>query len=217
MYAGITTGLFEIISIDRTPNLLVYTVLLDSRLSNNLTVGASVSIDGVCQTVASVDANKITFHAIAETLSKTTLQDLFVGRKVSVERSLRVGEENGGHELAGHIFETGKIINKTISKSNLCLTIQCSPQCIAFIFEKGFVALDGSSLTANNVDQNSCTFQVHLIPETLRRTNFKKKSVEEKINIEVDAKTVAIVETIRRSFLHRLDQLEARIKRLETR
>lgn len=215
MYSGITAGLFEVISIDNTHPFLAYTVLLNNKLTHHLSVGASVSIDGVCQTVVSIDGYKVTFHAIPETLSKTTLRDLFVGRRVSVERSLRWGEENGGHELAGHIFETGKIIEKTIFETNLCLTIQCSARCIEFIFEKGFIGLDGSSLTVNNVDQNACTFQVHLIPETLRRTHFKNKSLQENVNIELDAKTVVVVETIQRSFSDKLNQLEARIKKLE--
>lgn len=198
MYSGITQGLFEITSIERSPGLLTYRVLLNDALIKDLKVGASISIDGVCQTVVQINHHHVTLHAMAETLAKTTLGDLCVGRKVSVERSLRVGDEIGGHELAGHIFEMGKIIDRNVSENNLSLVIECSPQCIAFIFEKGFIGLDGSSLTVGYVNLDAHTFAIHLIPETLRLTNFGEKQVGEKVNVELDARMVAVVETVRR-------------------
>ena len=131
---------------------------------------------------------------------------------MSIERSLRFGDENGGHELAGHVFETGVIIDKKPSGGNVTLSIQCTPQCLRYIFEKGFVGVDGSSLTVGSINQHKNSFSVHLIPETLRRTHFGTKKNGDHINIEIDARNVVIVESIERLIV----PLEQRLTALET-
>ena len=218
MYTGITKGLFQVVSVDKKRDLITYAVDLGKALSARLELGDSVSIDGVCQTAVGIEGNHVTFQAIRETLSKTTLQDLYEGRWVSVERSARLGDENGGHELAGHIFEMGTVVQRKDSENNVTLVIQCSPQCSGFIFEKGFIGLDGSSLTVGSVDQEKGSFEVHLIPETLRRTNFSNKKVGDSVNVEVDAKAVIIASYLKQHFScfqKRLDTLEAKIAHLE--
>jgi len=197
MYSGITRGLFAVVHVDKKPGFMTYTVRLSSPLLNNLTIGASVSIDGVCQTVVSIVDNDVTFNAIEETLNKTTLHQLSVGSKVSVERSLCYGDEVGGHEVAGHILGTARIIVVTPSENNLSITIQCPPEWMRFIFTKGFIAVDGSSLTVGKTDPKG-TFTLHLIPETLRLTNFGNKRVGDLVNIELDHNTQTIVATVER-------------------
>ncbi|HLB34341.1 MAG: riboflavin synthase subunit alpha [Verrucomicrobia bacterium RIFCSPHIGHO2_12_FULL_41_10] len=216
MYTGITKGLFQVIHVDKKPFLITYTVDLNENLVHQLGVGDSVSVDGVCQTVVAREGHKVTFQAGKETLLKTTLCDLFEGRMVSIERSFRFGDENGGHELAGHIFETGTVVGEKSSGdkrdlSNLNLTIQCTPHCLKYIFEKGFIGVDGSSLTVGQVDREQSTFEVHLIPETLRLTNFGNKQLGDRVNIEIDAKNVVIIESLERL----IAPLERRIKSLE--
>ena len=130
MYSGVTRGLFNVVHVDKNPYLTTYVVELNSHLTRDLNQGDSISVDGVCQTVIAISDNRITFQSILETLLKTTLQDLYEGRKVSIERSLRIGDENGGHELAGHIFEVGTVLARKSFENNLTLTIQCSPQCL---------------------------------------------------------------------------------------
>jgi riboflavin synthase len=213
MFSGITEGLFEVKSIVRHKGLLHYKVILNEVLSKDLKVGASLSIDGVCQTVVAKHGVEVSFDAIQETLDKTTLNELFEGRKVNVERSIRYGDEMGGHEVSGHVFETATIIDKKITENNVALTIQCSEACFAFIKPKAYIAVDGSSLTVGltitNKQQHS--FEVYLIPETLRLTHFSNKKVGDKVNIEPDMKTKVLVEAVQDYF----SNIEARLTILE--
>ncbi len=109
MYSGIMRGTFEVTRVERKPDLLTYEVELSEELAEGLGPGASVSIDGVCQTVVSRSGNRVTFDAIQETLDLTTLDSLEVGARVAVERSTKVGDEIGGHDVAGHVIGTGEI------------------------------------------------------------------------------------------------------------
>ncbi len=108
MYSGITSGLFAVVYVDKQPGLTSYTVRLNAKLIHNLKIGASVSIDGACQTVVSIIDNDVTFNAIQDTLERTTLRNIYIGCKVSVERSLCYGDEVGGHEVAGHVIGKGQ-------------------------------------------------------------------------------------------------------------
>lgn len=219
MYSGITQGLFVVKSLIHRPGLSHYSVVLNKELAKDLKSGASVSIDGVCQTVVEKHEYEVSFDAIQETLAKTTLNELFVGRKVSVERSIGFGDEIGGHELSGHIFETGIIIDKKISGENLCLSIQSSEACFAFIKPKAYIAVDGSSLTVGLTDKKQLSFEVYLIPETLRKTNFSNKNIGDKVNIEPDMKTMVLVETVQSYFAnidYRLTAIEKQLQHFPT-
>ena len=200
MYSGITCGLFDVVHVEKKSGLMSYAVRLNAKLLNNLNVGASVSIDGACQTVVSVIGNDVTFNAIQDTLDRTTLGQLLPGSKVSVERSLSYGDEVGGHEVAGHVIGTAKVIEVLPTENNLSLTLQCPPEWTKFIFTKGFIAVDGSSLTVGHVDPKG-TFTLHLIPETLRLTNFGNKRIGDLVNIELDHRTQTIVATVERILL----------------
>lgn len=200
MYSGITCGLFDVVQVEKKPGLMSYAVRLNAKLLDNLNVGASVSIDGACQTVVSIIDEDVTFNAIQETLNRTTLGQLKPGSRVSVERSLRYGDEVGGHEVAGHVIGTAKVIDVISTENNLEITLQCPSEWMKFIFTKGFIAVDGSSLTVGDVDPKG-TVTLHLIPETLRLTNFGNKRVGDLVNIELDHKTQTIVTTVERVLL----------------
>lgn len=208
MYSGITRGLFEVIQVDKKPGLISYTVKLNSELIKGLEVGASVAIDGVCQTVVNINKDEASFQAIAETLKCTTLNDLFVGRKVSVENSLRFGDVNGGHEMAGHVIGTAEVCNIRASENNLNVVLQCPQDWMKYILTKGFIGVDGSSLTVGEVNYEQGSFEINLIPETLRVTNFSKRNIGDKVNIELDFKTQAIVHTVERVLQQSYPQLE---------
>ena len=197
MYSGITRGLFDVTYVDNQPGLLTYSVRLNRTLLKKLEIGASVAIDGVCQTVVAIAKDVVTFNAIQDTLDRTTLGELQIGSKVSVERSLRYGEEVGGHEVAGHVMGTGVIIDRRLSENNLDLTIQCPPEWMKYIFHKGFIAVDGASLTVDQVSAKG-SFTLHIIPETLRLTHFAHKQVGDLVNIELDHRTQTIVATVER-------------------
>ncbi len=218
MFAGITQGLFSIDSLVKQEGLFHYTIRLNETLIKNLKIGASVAVDGVCQTVVDINGDTVGFDAMSETLAKTTLNDLFVNRKVSVERSICFGDEIGGHEVSGHVFEKGTIINRKAAENNLHLTIQCSEICFPFIKSKGFIAVDGSSLTIGVVSKAQRSFEVYLIPETLRVTNFANKIVGDHVNLEPDMKTMVLVNAVQDYFSviqHRIEKLEGKLENIK--
>lgn len=217
MFSGITQGLFSVNSLIKQEGLFQYTVALNQALVEDLKIGASMAIDGVCQTVVTIKGIEVSFDAMAETLAKTTLSELFVNREVSVERSIHLGDEIGGHEVSGHIFEKGTILDRRHVENNLGLTIQCTDECFAFIRPKGFIAVDGSSLTIGKVDKVQRSFEVYLIPETLRVTNFVNKAIGSHVNLEPDMKTMILVQTVQdyfSSIQSRLERLEAKLEML---
>lgn len=218
MFSGITQGLFTVKSLLKQPGLLRYSVVFNEALLKDLKIGASVAIDGVCQTVVGIQGTTVSFEVIQETLTKTTLHELFINRQVSVERSLGFGDELGGHALSGHVFESASILDKKITDNNLCLTIQCSKACFAFVKPKAYIAVDGSSLTIGLIDKKRHSFEIHLIPETLRRTNFANKNIGDKVNLEPDMKIMVLVEAVQDYFVSiedRLKKIEAKLKTIQ--
>lgn len=189
MFTGIVQGTGCVQSVQGDT---VVTVAIEIPSTEGLEVGGSVSIDGVCLTATSV-GNSVTFDIIPETLERTTLGSLSSGSNVNVERALKFGDELGGHLLSGHIMGTAEII----TVKNQDYTIKCPTEMAEFIQEKGYIAVDGISLTIGETDGEGC-FDVHIIPETLRLTTLGGKSVGDHVNIEIDAMTQAVVETTKR-------------------
>lgn len=202
MYTGITRGVFPVAAVEEHEGHTRFTVQLDEALTRNVEIGASVAIDGVCCTVVAQHGARLSFDAMQETRSLTTLSELYVGRGVSVERSCRVGDELGGHDVFGHVIGTGTITRLQSLGDTLDLTITVPAAWMKFILYKGFVAVDGSSLTVGEVrspaGEATGSFDLHLIPETLRVTNFGKRKLGDRVNVELDPRTVAIVETVER-------------------
>jgi riboflavin synthase len=197
MYSGITRGLFPVVSVEARAGVTRFAVELDTSLSANIELGASIAVDGVCLSVVAQEGARVSFEAIAETQSRTTLDALAIGRLVSVERSCKVGDELGGHDVFGHVIGTGEVRARSFVGAQLDLTIAVPPAWLKYILPKGFIALDGSSLTVSEARTRD-SFSVHLIPETLRLTNFSQRQVGERVNVELDARTVAIVDTVER-------------------
>lgn len=197
MYSGIIQGVCPVVALDRKPGLLSFTVDLPSALLEGLEPGDSVAVDGVCQTVASIQDAKVWFDAMQETLGRTTLDRLAEGSRVNIERSLKVGDENGGHEIAGHVDGRLQVVNVEASDNNLVLTFEIPAAYRPYVFDKGFLAIHGASLTVSNLDRHSGHFQVFLIPETLRRTNLGALQAGDEVNFEIDRRTQVIVDTTR--------------------
>jgi riboflavin synthase len=197
MYSGITRGVFPVLTIEPRAGVTRFAVELSDELARDAQNGASVGIDGVCLTVVAHSGRVLSFEAIDETRTLTTLGELQVGRMVSVERSVRVGDELGGHDVFGHVIGTGVITALRYIGEQLDLSVKVPPAWMKFILHKGFIALDGSSLTVGRAGAEG-SFDVHLIPETLRVTNFARKRVGDRLNVELDSRTVAIVETVER-------------------
>jgi riboflavin synthase len=199
MFTGIVQGVFPVRRIQRKASSLSYAVDLPEDLRTGLKRGASVSVDGVCQTVAGVDGTLVLFDANDETLRVTTLGSLAEGALAHVERSVRQGDENGGHVVSGHVDGTAEIIGVDRTPENLALALRVPSELGRYVFNKGFIALQGASLTVNGWEESACTFRVNLIPETLRLTTFGQKQIGDRVNLEIDRQTQIIVDTIDRA------------------
>jgi riboflavin synthase len=195
MFTGIVQKLCPVAAIEKLPHHVKLAVALDDQ--THLQLGASIAIDGVCLTVVKKDGSTVWFDVIEETLSKTTLNDVAVGKMVNVERAARFGDEIGGHLVSGHVIGTAEI--EKIEENRY--TFRCHPDWMKYFLPKGYIAVDGISLTIVDVDSKG-TFSVHLIPETLARTTLGIKSQGTRVNIEIDAQTQAIVDTVERLSHH---------------
>lgn len=194
MFTGIVQGVGKVIT--KTSHNTVTSMTIKLPNVNNLAIGASVSINGVCLTVVSIDSNIVHFDIIDETLERTNLGDISVGDYVNIERSLKFGDEVGGHVLSGHIFDTGIINSKAKKGDQMTLSILAPPSIQKYLTEKGYIAIDGISLTVGEI-KDGC-FDLHIIPETMRLTILDSKEVGDIVNIEIDSNTQLIVETIER-------------------
>lgn len=198
MYTGIVTHTLPISDIVEKPGLRRFAFVFPGELLNGLQIGASVSVSGVCLTVSSIAEDVVIFDAMQETLDKTTLGAVKIGDTVNILRSAKVGEEHGGHAMYGHVTGTAEIIKKETPENNCAMTFKVPTEWMKYIFQKGFIGLDGCSLTVTDPDAEAGTFTVWFIPETLEKTTFGKKTTGDKINLELDAQTQAIVETVER-------------------
>ena len=194
MFTGIVQGIGQIISLSEVNTVTTVEIKLPNVA--NLAIGASVSINGVCLTVVRIDSDIVQFDIINETMERTNLGDLTIGDSVNIERSLKFGDEVGGHILSGHIFGTGLISAKTMTGDQMSLSIIAPPSIRKYLTEKGYIAIDGISLTVGQVDNG--VFDLHIIPETMRLTTLDAKDIGDVVNIEVDSNTQLIVETIER-------------------
>ena len=195
MFSGIVHGMVPVAALKRREGGLTFTLDLGAY-ADGLARGASVSVAGTCMTATDIVGGSVSFDAMGETLAKTTLGDLKEGDRVNVERSVRVGDEIGGHRVSGHVTGTAEIAAVETAAGNRVLTMRHDPAWSDCILPKGFIALDGCSLTV--VDVRPGSFTVHLIPETLRVTTFGVKKEGDRVNLELDPETVAIVETVKR-------------------
>ena len=160
-------------------------------------LGASIAINGVCLTVVSEKSGKVEFELVRETRSLTNLGELTIGSLVNVERSYRVGDEVGGHVLSGHIACMVEVVDVDRTTGHVLIQLQVAEPWMAYLFDKGFVALNGTSLTIAAIDREKSSISVSLIPETLERTTFGSITVGHKVNLEIDSRTQAVVDTVR--------------------
>ena len=195
MFTGIVQGHCLITA--RKRHAGVTTVGVDlGPLADDLELGASVALNGTCVSVTSLTDTVATFDMVEETLSLTNLGELNVGDGVNVERSVRVGDEIGGHLLSGHIACTVRVTEVRSSEGHKVVTVAVPPPWLPYLMNKGFIALDGTSLTIATLDRDQGTASVSLIPDTLARTGFSAIEVGDRINLEVDARTQAVVDTV---------------------
>ncbi|MCS5538302.1 MAG: riboflavin synthase subunit alpha [Candidatus Poseidoniaceae archaeon] len=186
MFTGIVQGLGEVISFEDG------SLCVEIPHLSDIEQGASIAIDGVCLTVSGFTKDRVWFDVVEETLDLTTLASLSAGDAVNFERAAKVGDEIGGHEMSGHVSCTAMIE----SHSDGLMRFSLASKWMKYVTAKGFIAVDGCSLTV--VEPDSTGFSVALIPETLSRTRFGSKVPGDEVNIEIDAKTQAVVDTVER-------------------
>lgn len=193
MFTGIVAGMGRISHIESKD---VIRIVIDFGMvsTEGLVAGASVSVDGVCLTVVGIDERMISFDVIPETLSLTTLGEKIEGHWVNLERALKMGDEIGGHLLSGHILGVGEIIERNEGNEHLDLFIDCPDDIMKYVQQKGYIAIDGISLTVGQIEEGG--FALHLIPETIQLTTIGGKGPGEHVNIEVDSMTQTIVSTV---------------------
>lgn len=208
MYTGIVQAACPVTHIERKPGLHSLTIALPAELLTDLSIGASVGVDGVCLTVTAFDEHSARFDVMQETLSLTTLGELAEGELVNIERSARQGVEIGGHLVSGHVDGTVDIVAIEEPDNNRFVSYRVPADNMKYILHKGFIALNGCSLTVAAVDKEACTFKVCFIPETLRATTHGNKQLGDRVNFELDRQTQAIVDTVERVLRNNSDLIQ---------
>ncbi|MEY8205061.1 MAG: riboflavin synthase subunit alpha [Bermanella sp.] len=201
MFSGIVQRTLTIASIEKKPGLWTLSLSLPSEMLEGLKLGASVALNGTCLTVCKIAGESVWFDVMMATLEVTNLFDLQVGSAVNVERAARFGDDIGGHQLSGHVFGQTRIVEIERPQNNRIIWFDIPAQFKAYIFDKGYIGLNGCSLTIAKVEE--ARFCVYLIPETLAITTFGELEVGAHINLEVDSHTQAVVDTVERMLAQR--------------
>ena len=184
MFTGIveTMGVVENIF----PNEKGKTFVIQSEeIMDDLKIGDSISVNGVCLTVTKIDGIKFNLDLVPETLKKSTLGDLKIESKVNLERALTLSTRLGGHLLQGHVETVGVIVDKISVGDGAELTVALDPKFMKYCIPKGSIALDGISLTIASLNENF--IKIAIIPHTLEKTNLGFKSTGDSINIETES------------------------------
>jgi riboflavin synthase len=187
MFTGIVTDVGQVVELSRNGDIA--RLVVDSRYDPaGIALGASVANGGVCLTVvdchARPDGARLAFDVGAETLAVTTLGGLRPGMRVNLERSLKIGDELGGHLVSGHVDGVAEIVSRRDFEGMAHFRFRAPAALSRFIASKGSVALDGTSLTVNVVDGDD--FEVLLIPHTLAVTTWDERRAGDRVNLEVD-------------------------------
>ena len=187
MFTGIVTDVGNLVGIKDKTNLRRFRVA-SKYAARSLALGASVAHDGVCMTVVAKGARAkgswFEVEAGAETLARTTVGTWQKGKKINLERALKMGDELGGHMVSGHVDGLAKLVERKNVGDMARLWFRAPAELTRFIAPKGSVALDGISLTVNEVEGRE--FGVFIIPHTLKATNWMKLEAGADVNLEVD-------------------------------
>jgi len=201
MFTGIVTGKGQVHKIIPNEDYTSLIIKAPKGFSKNLLKGASVAVNGVCLTVKKGKTDNLEFDVIQETLERTNLKNISRLSRVNLERSITTKTEIGGHMVSGHVHGTGEVLKIIDMQETKDLQIKIPSSLKEYFFYKGYVALNGCSLTIGKVLKSS--FYIHLIPETVSITTFKDIKKGDSINIEVEQATISTVETVKRVMLEK--------------
>lgn len=196
MFTGIVQGTGTIIDINKNNSVLTLNIKVPQPIAKKLTIGDSLAVDGVCLTVTSISDVNVSFDVVNETQNRTIISNYNKNSVINLEASLEFGQQVGGHLVSGHVQALGTIKEVEINGDTKNILFEIPDDCCKYIFEKGYIAINGCSLTIGKVIKN--TFYVHLIPETLRATNLDNLIYGDTANLELDQNTITIVDTTER-------------------
>nr|WP_294566684.1 riboflavin synthase subunit alpha [uncultured Rhodopila sp.] len=215
MFTGIVHGAARIDTVSDHDAIRTFVIDFPEGFCDGLAVGASVSVDGVCLTATEILSHtRVSFDVIYQTLKVTTLSGHLQGQPVNVERAARDGAEIGGHPISGHVDFSTPIETVDIFEGNKVLRIAIPDEFAPYIFAKGYIAINGVSLTLAEVNKAEGWLEIWLIPETRRVTTFDAKRKGDRVNIEIERNTQVVVDTIRLSVKESLGKLQPLIERL---
>lgn len=185
MFTGLVETLGQVAGIEDQGDALRMSITAP-KILDDAALGDSISVNGVCLTVAefSEDRSAFTADVMRETITRTALARLELGAPVNLERALAVGDRLGGHIMQGHVDGTAKLVSREHSENWDVLRFEIDEQLRRYVVEKGSVALDGTSLTVSAVGEN--WLEVSLIPTTLAETTHGDLKVGDEVNVEVD-------------------------------
>ncbi len=219
MFTGIVQGMAHVQRVVDQPGLRTFTLKLPEGFGLGLAIGASVAVEGVCLTVTALhrvalEVTAADFDVMQQSLALTTLGQWREGDTVNVERAAKDGAEIGGHPLSGHVDCLGRIMAIQRPPNNHVLRIELPPAFRRYVFAKGYIAINGCSLTAAEVNRAEGWIEVWLIPETLRLTTFGQRQQGDALNIEIERQTQVFVDTVREAIDERLGPLVPALERL---
>ena len=185
MFTGIVSDIGEIVSVDPGGKAGDRRFVIATRHDMTpIAIGASIACSGCCLTVVEKGAGRFAVEVSAESLDKTHLGDWTVGSRLNLELSLKLGDELGGHLVYGHVDGVGKVVSLTPEGGSVRFVFEAPPELARFVAAKGSVAIDGISLTVNEVDGNC--FGVNVISHTQAVTTLGQTRVGQRVNLEVD-------------------------------
>ena len=196
VFSGIVETTANVTSVTKHKGLYNLEIEVPTDFSTDLQIGASVCVNGVCLTVSSIKGQTLNFDVMMETLKVSTLNSIKENDKMNMERSIKLGDEIGGHLVSGHVSDIVEICQIDKPVNNHIITFQTTSETMRYIFPKGYIALDGISLTIGEVHKSRNEFNVYLIPETLRLTNLGQKKVGDTVNLEIETQTRNMVDTV---------------------
>ncbi|NIE75123.1 riboflavin synthase subunit alpha [Pantoea sp. Ap-967] len=202
MYTGIVQAVRPLLAVTTYPGHNQFTIDLTPDLLDELKIGASVSVEGTCLSVTEIHGSEVRFDAMTATLERTNLRFFQPGQGVNIERSAKMNAEVGGHLMAGHIACTAEVVELSIKETGAYIKFRMPPEWGKYVFPRGFLGVNGCSLTVADVDDNVVT--INLIPETLRQTTFARYPAGALLNIEVDHQTMVLVDVVERTIQNTL-------------
>tara|TARA_Y200000002_G_scaffold50709_2_gene36628 strand:+ start:3948 stop:4541 length:594 start_codon:yes stop_codon:yes gene_type:complete len=195
MFSGIVQTTSKKITFEVKDYGYKLSILVSETFTKKIKKGDSVSVNGVCLTVVDFKKNLLIFDVVHESIKLTNLLESNESRPFNLERSLKVGDEVGGHFVSGHVHDVAEVISFKNDKERI-LKVKIPKSIKDYIFKKGYIAINGISLTVVEVKANF--FTMSIIPETYSSTNLIYLKKKDFVNVEADQQTISIVETVKK-------------------